>query len=113
MTNDNPRKLVLRRIGYFAAYLFLVSVLVCLILGIEAARRAERLGNEICNLELEKSTFADVSRIFPRYAGYAPHLENIPSSCSPEDCYYILYVENPISRVISIFPRAGLLATVR
>ena len=113
MTNDNPRRLVLRRVGYFAACLFLVSVVVCLIVGIEDTRRAERLRNDICKLELGKSTFADVSRIFPRYAGYAPTLDNVPSSCSPEDCYYILYVENPISRVISILPRAGLFATVR
>ena len=40
MTNDNPRRLVLRRVCYFAAYLFLVGVIVCLIVGIEGARRA-------------------------------------------------------------------------
>jgi len=113
MTNDNSRRLVLRRVGYFAAYLFLISVIVCLIVGIEDARRAERLRNDICKLELGKSTFADVSRIFPRYSGYVPTIENVPPACSPKYCYYLLYVENPISRVISIFPRAGLFATVR
>jgi hypothetical protein len=113
MTNDNPRRRVLRRAGYFSACLFLVGMIVCLIVGFEEARRAERLRKDVCQLELGKSTFSDVSRIFPRYTGYAPTFDNVPSSCSPEYCYYILYVENSISRVIPIFPRAGLFATVR
>jgi len=104
---------MLHRVGYFAEYLFLVSVIVCLIVGIEVARRAERLRDDICKLELGKSTFADVSRIFPKYEGYVGSHDDTPPSCSPDGCYYVLYVESPISKLIPIFPRAGLFATIR
>ena len=63
--------------GYFSASLFLFAVIVFLIVGIKEARRAKLLRNEICKLELSKSTFADVSRIFPKYEGYVPTHDNM------------------------------------
>jgi hypothetical protein len=112
MTNENPRRWP-RRAGYFSACLFLFGVIVFLILGLRVARRAGRLRDDICKLELGKTTFAEVSRIFPQYDGYVRTHDDIPSSCSPEGCFYVLLVENPISRVIPIFPRTGLFATVQ
>src|SRR5882724_9596271 len=112
MTNENPRRWP-RRIGYFSACLFLFGVIVFLILGLRVARRARRLRDDICKLELGKTTFAEVSRIFPQYEGYVRTHDDIPSSCSPEGCFYVLFVESPIPRVIPIFPRTGLLATVQ
>jgi hypothetical protein len=40
-------------------------------------------------------------------------IEDVPSSCSPDGCSHVLYVENPISKLIPIFPRTGFFATVR
>jgi hypothetical protein len=113
MTSDNPLRRVLHRIGYFAASLFLLSVIVFLTVGIEDARRAGHLRSDICKLELGKSTFADVSRIFPKYGGYVGSHDDTPPSCSPDGCFYVLYVENPISKLIPIFPRTAVFATVR
>src|SRR5467141_2120234 len=107
MTNANPRRRVLDRLGYLSACLFLFSAIAFLIVGIRGARRARRLRDDICKLELGKTTFAEVSRIFPQYEGYVRTHDDIPLSCSPEGCFYVLFVENPISRVIPIFPRTG------
>jgi len=49
----------------------------------------------------------------PQYEGYVRTIEDVPSSCSPDDCNHVLYVENPISKLIPIFPRTGFFATVR
>jgi hypothetical protein len=113
MTNDNPLRRVLHRIGYFAASLFLLSVIVFLIVGIKDARRTGHLRNDICKLELGKPTFADVSRIFPKIGGICWSHDDTGPSCSPDGCFYVLYVENPISKLIPIFPQTGLFATVR
>jgi hypothetical protein len=113
MTNENPIRRTLYRIGYFAASLFLLSVIVFLIVGIKDARRAAHLRNDVCELEPGKSTFAEVSRIFPKYGGYVGSHDDTPPSCSPDGCFYVLYVENPISKLIPIFPRTALFATVR
>jgi len=113
MTNANPRRRVLDRLGYLSACLFLFSAIAFLIVGIRGARRAGRLRDDICKLELGKSTFAEVSRIFPQYEGYVRTIEDVPSSCSPDGCSHVLYVENPISKLIPIFPRTGFFATVR
>src|ERR1700676_1511226 len=112
MTNHSPQKRLLRRIGYFSASIILFAVIVFLIVGIKEARRARLLRNEICKLELGKSTFAEVSRIFPKYSGYVGTHDNIPASCSAEGCYYVLYVENQISKEIPIFPPTGFFATL-
>ncbi len=71
------------------------------------------VGFDICKLELGKSTLADVSRIFPKYGGYVGSHDDTGPSCSPDGCFYVLYVENPISKLIPIFPRTALFATVR
>jgi hypothetical protein len=104
---------MLHRVGYFAASLFLLSAIVFLIVGMKDARRAGHLREDICKLELGKSTFADVSRIFPKYGGYVGSHDDTGPSCSPNGCFYVLYVENPISKLIPIFPRTALVATVR
>jgi hypothetical protein len=98
--------------GFLSAGLFLFGVVALLIVGTRDAQHAKRLRDDICKLELGKSTFADVSRIFPQYEGYV-QTHDVPQSCSPEGCFYVLYVENPVSKVIPIVPRTGLFATVR
>jgi hypothetical protein len=112
MTNHSPQKWLLRRIGYFSASLILFTVIVFLIVGIKEARRARLLRNDICKLELGKSNFAEVSRIIPKYSEYVGTHDNISASCSAEVCYYVLYIENPISSVFPIFPRTGFFATL-
>jgi hypothetical protein len=113
MTNDGPRTRILRRIGYSSASLLTFGVIAFFSVGTRDARRAKRLRDDICKLELGTSTFADVSRIFPQYAGYVRTHDDVPSSCTPAGCFYVLYVENPISKLIPVFPRTGLFATVR
>jgi len=113
MTADDLRHRVARRVGYFAAGLFVLCVVAFLSVGIRTALRARRLREDICKLQLGASTFDEVSRIFPRYTGYVGSHDAIPPSCSSEGCYYLLYVENPILRVIPIFPRTAFFATVR
>ena len=112
MTSDDLRQRVVRRISYFAAGLFLLGVVAFLGVGIRTALRARRLRDDICRLQLGASTFDEVRRIFPRYEGYVGSHDVVPPSCSSEGCYHVLVVENPIMRVIPIFPRTGFFATV-
>ncbi len=113
MANDAPGTRTLRRMGYSSVSLLVFGVIAFFSVGIRDARRAKRLRDDICKLELGKSTFADVSSIFPQYAGYVRTHDDVPSSCTPAVCFYVLYVENPISKLIPVFPRTGLFATVR
>src|SRR5260370_12449054 len=113
MMDQNRRRRILHSLGCLSACLLLIGVIAFLIVGIRDAQRADRLRSEICKLELGKSTFAEVSRIFPQYKGYVRSHDDVPPSCSPEGCFYVLYVENPISKLIPILPRTGLFATVR
>jgi hypothetical protein len=113
MTEDSVPRRVLRRIGYFSAGLSLFGVVTFLSVGIATVVRARRLRNDICRLHLGESTFDEVSRIFPRYEGYVRTHDALPQSCSLEGCSYVLYAENPILKVIPIFPRTGFYASVR
>ena len=111
--NEVPRNRIFRNIGYVLGSLLALSVIAFVSVGIREARRAKRLRDDICKLELGTSTFADVSRIFPQYAGYVRSHDDVSSSCTPAGCFYVLYVENPIPKLIPVFPRTGLFATVR
>lgn len=111
--NDNIHRPGFRRTAYLLLGLFMVSVIAFLGLGLRTIRRAQRLRKDICNLELGKSTFDDVSRIFPQYEGYIINHDNTPASCSPEGCSYVMFVENPIPRGIHIWPRIAFFAKVR
>ncbi len=113
MTNRGSRSRVRHAIIYSSAFLLLVVVIAFLIAGINDVRRARHLRDDICKLELGKSTFADVSAIFPKYQGFVLSHDDISSACSPEGCDYLLIVENPISRLISILPRTALCAKVQ
>ena len=102
-----------RGIRYLLLSLFVVGVICFLGLGTKCLRRAQRLRNDICNLELGKSTFADVGRLFPQYEGYISSHDNTPPSCSPEGCSYVMFVENPIPKAIHIWPQIAFFAKVR
>src|SRR5260370_26112401 len=93
MMDQNRRRRILHSLGCLSACLLLIGVIAFLIVGIRDAQRADRLRSEICKLELGKSTFAEVSRIFPQYKGYVRSHDDVPPSCSPEGCFYVLYVE--------------------
>jgi len=51
MTHDKSRRWV-HRIGYFSACLILFGMVVFLVVGIRGTRRAGRLREDICQLEL-------------------------------------------------------------
>jgi hypothetical protein len=113
MTKDSLRRRVLRRIAYSSAGLFLFGAVAFLSVGITTVIRARRLRNDICRLRLGESTFDEISRIFPRYEGYVRTHDALPESCSSEGCSYVLYVENPVLKVIPILPRTGFFASLR
>ncbi len=110
---DNPNGSVFRRATYLLVGVLLASVITFLGVGARCVRRAQRLRNEICNLELGKSKFADVSRIFPQYEGYVSSHAGLSPSCSPEGCTYIMSVENPLPKAIHVWPRTAFFAKVR
>jgi hypothetical protein len=79
-------------------------------LGYRSYRTAASLRDEICSLELGKSSFDEVSRLSRRYQGHIFSHDNLPESCSPEGCTYVMYVENPLSKAIRVGPRTTLVA---
>jgi hypothetical protein len=113
MTDDSFRRRIWPRVGYLSVGLFLVGLVAFLCVGISTVIRARRLRNEICRLQLGESTFDEVSRIFPRYEGYVRTHDALPKSCSSEGCSYVLYVENPVLKIIPILPRTGFYASLR
>lgn len=83
-------------------------VVLFFVLGFKSYISARTLRSQICRLELGKSPFAEVSRIFPDYDG-----NSASAGCSPAGCTYVMYVENPISKAIGIGPRVAFVARVR
>ncbi len=111
--NDDIHRPGFRRTARLLLALFIVGLAVFLGVGLRTIRRAQRLRNDICNLELGKSTFADVGRLFPQYEGYISSHDNTPPSCSPEGCSYVMFVENPIPKAVHIGPQIAFFAKVR
>lgn len=87
-------------------------VILFFALGYRSYLTGANLRSEICNLELGKSSFDEVSRIFRQYQGHIFSYGGLPASCAPEGCTYYIFVENPFSRAFRIGPRATFVARV-
>jgi hypothetical protein len=94
---SKPR--VVRR-TYMLLGLCLVAFASFIVLDLLSVRRARHLRDDVCGLQLEQSTFSDVSQIFTHYGGWVVSHDNIATPCSPEGCTYLMTVENPITKAV-------------
>ncbi|HWZ97849.1 MAG TPA: hypothetical protein VN025_08820 [Candidatus Dormibacteraeota bacterium] len=110
---DKPHRSTFKIIVWLVLTSLIASALAFFCVGIRSFRRAQHLRSEISALQIEKSTFADLSAISAKYDGNVLSHDDVPKSCSPEGCSYLLSVQNPVSKLIPIWPQTAFLAKVR
>lgn len=93
--------------------LCLLFLAIFAVSGAALVRRAQHLRDDVCDLQLGKSSFVDVSKLFRHYTGSVVSHDNVPASCSADGCTYVVTVENPFTKALRVLPRIAFFAKVR
>jgi hypothetical protein len=100
------------RVRWLIVAVGVLVVALFFVLGYRSYRTAANLRDEICRLELGKSSFEEVSSLSRHYQGHIFSHDYLPESCSPEGCTYVMHVENPLSKIIKVGPRTAFVVRV-